>query len=170
MRSLISILFLIPLLINCQSERTAISKYPAHVGNIEFDEKIDDPNFKRCILDDRYAFQYYNDSEGFQYKGEKLAIIEKLNKSDIHSDKNSNGYITVKFLVNCQGMTGLFRVQQINNDYLEENLDNELKEKLLTFTKSLDGWMPKEIEGKKIDYYQYVTYKIVDGKISEILP
>ncbi|WP_378179378.1 hypothetical protein [Chryseobacterium zhengzhouense] len=147
-----------------------ISKYPAHVGNIEFDQNIDDPNFKRCILDDRYAYQYYNDSKGFQYKGEKLAIIEKLNKSNILSDKNSNGYITVKFLVNCQGKTGLFRVQQINNDYQEVDLDNQLKDKLLTFTKSLDGWMSKEIDGKKIDYYQYVTYKIVDGKISEILP
>ena len=170
MKNVLFLLFLIPLLSNCQTEKATISKYPAHVGNIEFDQNIDDPNFKRCIIDDQYAYQYYNDSKGFQYKGEKLAIIEKLNKSNILSDKNSNGYITVKFLVNCQGKTGLFRVQQINNDYQEVDLDNQLKDKLLTFTKSLDGWMSKEIDGKKIDYYQYVTYKIVDGKISEILP
>ncbi|MBB4807045.1 hypothetical protein HNP38_002349 [Chryseobacterium defluvii] len=163
------ILILASSLASCQSEKP-VRKYPAQVGDIKFDEKIDDANFKRCIPEDQYRYQYYNDSNGFQYRGEKIAIIEKLAKSDIYSDKKTNGYITVRFLVNCEAKTGLFRVKQINNDYQETVLDNELKNKLLTFTKSLDGWIPKEIKGKKIDYYQYLTYKIVDGKVSEILP
>ncbi|MEF9480397.1 hypothetical protein OWR28_24350 [Chryseobacterium sp. 1B4] len=41
---------------------------------------------------------------------------------------------------------------------------------MLQFTKSLDGWMPKEIQGLKVDYYQYLTYKIENGKVSEVLP
>jgi hypothetical protein len=49
-------------------------------------------------------------------------------------------------------------------------LDEELENKLLKFTKSLDGWMPKEIKGLKVDYYQYLTYKIENGKVSEVLP
>jgi len=45
-----------------------------------------------------------------------------------------------------------------------------MEEKLLRFTKSLEGWIPKEIKGFKADYYQYLTYKIEDGKVSEVLP
>jgi hypothetical protein len=28
----------------------------------------------------------------------------------------------------------------------------------------------KEIKGLKVDYYQYLTYKIENGKVSEVLP
>lgn len=170
MKNLLFLLFLLPLLSNCQTEKASVSKYPAQVGDILFDKRTDDPDFKRCIPENKYAYQYYNDSKGFQYKGEKLAIIEKLAKTDLTADGKFNGYIVVRFLVNCEGKTGLFRVKQIDSEYHEVNQDNQLKDKLLSFTKSLNAWIPKEIEGKKIDYYQYINYKIVDGKVSEILP
>ncbi|MFC4381715.1 hypothetical protein [Chryseobacterium bernardetii] len=58
----------------------------------------------------------------------------------------------------------------MNSELKDIALDQELENKLLNFTKSLNGWMPKEIEGLKVDYYQYLTYKIEDGKVSEVLP
>jgi hypothetical protein len=79
-----------------------------------------------------------------------------------------NGDITVRFLVNCEGKTGLFRVRQMNTGLTEP--DKKTGRKALRFTKSLEGWIPKEIKGFKADYYQYLTYKIEDGKVSEVLP
>ncbi len=76
----------------------------------------------------------------------------------------------MRFLVNCEGKTGFFRVQHMNPDLKETALDEALENKLLQFTKLLDGWMPKEIKGLKVDYYQYLTYKIENGKVSEVLP
>ncbi|WP_167032254.1 hypothetical protein [Chryseobacterium sp. Tr-659] len=58
----------------------------------------------------------------------------------------------------------------MNRDLKDMILDPELENKLLQFTKSLDGWLPKEIKGLKVDYYQYLTYKIENGKVSEVLP
>ncbi|WP_172625767.1 hypothetical protein [Chryseobacterium panacisoli] len=55
-------------------------------------------------------------------------------------------------------------------DLKDTVMDEELENKLLQFTKSLDGWMQKEIQGLKVDYYQYLTYKIENGKVSEVLP
>lgn len=81
-----------------------------------------------------------------------------------------NGYITVRFLVNCEGKTGLFRIQKMNTDLKETEPDIELGNSLLQFTKSLDGWMPKQIKRFKAGYYQYLTYKIENGKVSEVLP
>ncbi len=169
MKNIFLIIFLIPLLINCQTEK-AVSKYPNHVGNVEFDEKQDDPNFKRCG-ENKYAYQYYHASEsGIPFKGEKLDIIRKLEKENIASSKSVNGYITVRFVVNCEGKTGIFRMQEMDENYIEKELDKKLSDQLFTFTKNLKGWIPTEIEGKKIDYYQHLTYKIENGKVSEILP
>lgn len=170
MKNLLYILFFLPILFSCQSEKN-VTVYPNQVGDIIFDKNIDNPDFKRC-MDKDYGIQYYsiNNSNGLQYKGEKITIIRELEKLNLSSSKKINGYITIRFVINCEGKTGLFRVQQMNEYYQEENFDKDFSVKLLNFTKSLNGWIPIEIRGKKLDYYQYLTYKITDGKVSEILP
>lgn len=161
------ILFLLPILFSCQSEKT-LTVYPNHVGDIEFDESIDGSDFKKCFVDFS-SFQYYN-FDGLQYKGEKFEIEEKLEKLNLQTDKKSNGYVTIRFVVNCDGKTGMFRIQQMNENYTEKQFDKKFVDKLLNFTRSLNGWIPKEYSGIKINYYQYLTFKIQDGKIAEILP
>lgn len=158
-------------LFSCQAEKKT-GKYPDTVGDIAFDEKLDEAGFKKCGAgkDRPFSFQYYHGPKMFGYKGEKIAVVEKLKKEYIYSEKKVSGYITVRFLVNCEGKTGLFRLKHMNSDLKDVSLDEELENKLLEFTKSLNGWMPKEIEGLKVDYYQYLTYKIEDGKVSEVLP
>jgi hypothetical protein len=171
MKNVFLIILLIPLLINCQTEKSAVSKYQNHVGDIVFDEKLDDSSFKRCYEKD-LGNQYYSGhgSSSLQYRGEKIAIIKDLEKAKIVSPKNENGYITIRFLVNCEGKTGLFRLQQINEEYKEMTFDKKFSDQILSFTKNLDGWIPMEDEGRRWDYYQYLTYKIENGKVSEILP
>ncbi|BAP33846.1 uncharacterized protein CHSO_4809 [Chryseobacterium sp. StRB126] len=158
-------------LFSCQAEKKT-SKYPDTVGDIAFDDRLDEAGFKKCGAgkDRPFSFQYYHGPKMFDYKGEKIAVKEKLKKENIYSEKKVNGYITVRFLVNCEGKTGLFRLKHMDSDLKDVVLDEELENKLLEFTKSLNGWMPKEIEGLKVDYYQYLTYKIEDGKVSEVLP
>lgn len=171
MKSLVLVLSFIPMLISCQSEKTYVSKYPAQVGDIAFDEKLDDADFKRCLPENSYAYQYYNgNSSGIQYKGEKLSIIRKLEKENIQLSKDISGYIIIRFVVNCEGKAGIFRMKQMDENYTEKELDKNLSDQLLYFTKNLNGWIPKEIQGKKVDYYQYLTFKIEHGKVSEILP
>ena len=167
MTKFLYLLFILPLFFSCQSEKT-ISKYPAHVGDIQFDEKVDDANFKKCFVYP-FSFQYYN-FDGFQYKEEKLEIEKKLERLNLKSDKNPNGYITIRFIVNCEGKPGMFRIQQMNENYKATVFDKTFTNQLLEFTKSLNEWIPKEYLGIKINYYQYLTFKIKDGKISEILP
>ncbi|MCJ8155209.1 hypothetical protein MKJ01_15695 [Chryseobacterium sp. SSA4.19] len=140
------------------------------MGNIEFDNKQDDPHFKKCSNNERRVFQYYNDSKGFQFEGEKIRIENGIQALNLSEDKNSNGYITIRFVVNCEGRTGMFRVQQMDENYIAKKFNQKIVNQLLLFTKDLEGWVPKKIEKEKVDYYQYVTYKIENGKVSEILP
>lgn len=158
-------------MISCQAEKNT-GKYPDTVGDTSFNEKLDDAGFKKCGAgkNDSFSYQYYHGAKQFGYQGEKIAIVEKLKKENIYSEKKINGYVTIRFLVNCEGKTGWFRLKHMNTDLKDAALDEELENKLLKFTKSLNGWVPKEVEGLKVDYYQYLTYKIEDGKVSEVLP
>jgi hypothetical protein len=153
--------------INAQSSE---NKYLNEVGDIQFDSKIDDPTFKKCNPDE--SFQYYNFSKGFQYKGEKYEILElfkNLFKSDLKL-LHETGYITIRFLVNCEGDTGLFRIQQMNNNYKRIFFNKNTVDTIMSFVKSLNNWPIQEYDGKKVDYYQYLTFKLENGIITEILP
>ncbi|CAI9679606.1 hypothetical protein EAVVTKC53_01055 [Elizabethkingia anophelis] len=167
---ILSLLQLMFINFNSVNAQNMDSIYPEQVGNIKFDPKIDDINFKICNSES--IFQYYNFSKGFQYKGEKFEILKKWEeiKSLNVEKKGLTGYITIRFLVNCEGNTGLFRVQQMDENYKPISFDNGIKELLLNFVKSLNGWIIAIDNNVKVNYYQYLTFLIKDGIVKEILP
>lgn len=167
MKPFFFILFFFSLLFNCQTEKTE-SKYPYQVGDIEFDAKLDDPNFKVCNYPKVY--QYYNFGDGFDYDGEKMTIIEELEKLNLKDSDSKSGYITIRFIVNCEGKSGWFRLAEMDSNYQVIKFDSKFSASLLDFTKNLKGWKTKVAKEKNVDYYQYLTFKIKDGKVSEILP
>lgn len=161
--------FLFLLYINMIDAQNIENIYPNEVGDIAFDAKIDNPNFKIC--NPGISLQYYNFSKGFQYSGEKYEILKLWNKVNNPNIKSSlNGYITIRFLVNCEGKTGLFRIQQMDENYNEILFEEDIQSELLKFIKSLNSWTPLIYKGKKMDYYQYLTFKMKDGIVQEILP
>lgn len=168
MRKLFFLLFLVPILGGCQN-LSQKSTYLKSVGDISYDSAIDKKDFILC--DANNIKQYHNNHQGLEYKGEKIAIMEEFNKKYIPvNDKNCNGLVRVRFLVNCKGETDRFRAISMNEEYKETTFDSKIIEQLLTISKSLNGWIPKIMEGKEIDYYQYLIFKMKDGQIIEILP
>ena len=169
-QQLIALLIFLATLNSCGQKKEAVEKanYPEHVGDIEFNKDLDDPNFKVCDQD--RVLQYYNFTKGFQYKGEKPKINEHFAELKTSLFKKESGYVTIRFIVNCEGKTGRFRIQQMNNDFEEKSFDKQLVDKLLQLTKALDGWIVGEYNGKIFDYYQYLTFKIEEGRLIEILP
>jgi hypothetical protein len=163
------ILILLTTLYSCgQAQKNEIN-YPLQVGDIYFDSKIDDPNFKLC--DEERVFQYYNFGMGLLYKGEKIKINEHF-RGELESKEkmDESGFLTIRFIVNCKGKAGRYRVQGMNNDYQEKQFNENLTNQLLSLTKQLDGWIVGEYEGRAYDYYQYLTFKIEKGKLIEIMP
>ena len=150
------------------SDQTSI--YPRHVGDIAFDEAIDEKGFQLCN-GEKEVRQYFNFSKGLQYEGEKLAIIEtfKSEYKPIQSEKET-GLIRIRFIVNCKGQSGRFRTICMNNDYQKKDFDNRIINQLLTITKKLSGWRIMPDNSKPHDYYQYLIFKMESGQIKEILP
>jgi hypothetical protein len=169
MRKIVLIPILLTTLFSCAQEKKVKPGYPAHVGDINSDPKLDDPNFKPC--DEEAIKQYYNFGKGLQYKGEKPKINEHFKVRLKTSDKkNESGFLTIRFIVNCAGKTGRFRTQGMDENYNRKTFDDNLTDQLVTLTKIMDGWVIGEHDGKTYDYYQYLTFKIEDGRLIEIMP
>jgi hypothetical protein len=145
------------------------SKYLKSVGDIEYNDKTDKKDFYLCNEND--IMQYHNDYEGLQYKGEKIAIIDIFNKQYIPiNNEEDNGLIRIRFVVNCKGETDRFRLISMDYNYKEKIFSQKVTKQLLSICMNLDGWIPKKLEGKQMDYYQYLIFKIKNGQIIEIMP
>ena len=161
-------LFAFIITVSCaQTQET--KEYPAVIGDIEYDPALDDPGFRVCNVGE--VFQYYNFGKGVQFKGEKIRIVEYFSKKFKGTEfKGEHGYITIRFIVNCEGSTGRFRVQEMDFDYQPKTFSKKLTAQLLSLTQNLDGWMVGMYEDHAFDYYQHLTFKIEDGNLTEIMP
>lgn len=146
------------------------SKYLRWVDDIEYDPKIDDPEFELCFGDEN-VYQYFNTGNGLKYKGGKIEYEEIFYNEFIPQNiKNEDGLIRIRFLVTCNGDIGRFRIIAMDNEYQEKVFDKKIMQQLIRITRSLKGWMPKKDDKKPIDYYQYLIFKIKDGNLIKILP
>jgi len=141
-----------------------------YVEDIQFDINIDDPHFSTCN-GDNHIIQYFNNSEAIEFEGGKRAIID-IFKQDYVPPKNSKftGLIRIRFIVDCEGNTGRFRVLSMNYDYKKVDAPQEITDQLMSITKRLNGWRTKTLNDISHDYYQYLSFKIVIGEIEKILP
>ncbi len=162
-------LFVLLSLVGCDKEKVEKIKYPRQIGDSSFNVEKDDSSFIPCNGDNKIV-QYFNYGKGLEYDGEKKALINVFKEKYVPVDVNENGLIRIRFVVNCKGDTGRFRITQTNNNYKEFSFDEKITSQLLKITQDLKGWKVKEKGEEKIDYYQYLIFKIKKGKLIEILP
>lgn len=167
MKQLIFLLLLICAL-GCSNQN-----HQQDVGDIPFDPAMDNPDFKICGRESSIKQYYVRGSSLLPagYKGEKRALEKAvLEQYAFPVSESENGYVTIRFIVNCHGAAGRFRVEQMGLDYQPRVFDPALVRQLLIITQSLDGWIPVSRDGKTYDFYQYLTFVLRNGQIVKILP
>lgn len=153
-----------------QSEEN--ESYLRWVGDIEFDEKTDNPDFQLCYTDNAIR-QYFNFSKGVQYKGEKPAIIQHFKENYQPVASKQSGLLRIRFVVNCKGETDRFRLMGMDENFQPMDFETEISHQILDLTKKMEGWLPiemEEMDNMTLDYYQYLIFKIYNGEIIEIMP
>lgn len=153
---------------SCASQQEATASYPPNVGDSQFDPTLDDKRFKVC--NGQNVLQYYNFGKGVQFEGEKQKIDAHFAPMKKQKYGDDSGFITIRFIVNCEGKTGRYWIQSMNNDYQPDEFDKSLITKLLSSTQSLEGWKVGEFDGRRFDYYQHLIFKIENGRLIEIMP
>ncbi len=167
-KSTIYLLLLILSAVGCKSAKNE-SDRRNFVGDIIANEELDDATFNICGSE-KEVFQYFNTGKGISIDREKKALDTKLFKLFKDNTFRDNGYVRIRFIVNCRGESGRFRVLTSDLQFNEIKMSASTTEPLLKACKDIKGWKPLIYDEKPRDYYQYLTFKIVDGKIKEILP
>lgn len=157
-------------LLSCNStEKDKAQTYSRWVGDIAHDPEMDDEHFQPCHGDD-LIFQYFNMRQGLQFEGEKIAIERYFAKNYQPVETDQSGWVRVRFIVNCEGETGRFRVLESDENYKERPFDKRISDQLLKLSKNLNGWKIQSKDNQPIDYYQYLLFKIKKGKIENVMP
>lgn len=153
---------------NSNTNNPEESKYLRWVGDSEYDALMDDSAFQICHKESD-VYQYFNFSQGMKYSGERTALRKAFEVYQ-NVDVPESGMVRIRFVVNCKGETGRFRLITSDFNYQPFTFDARITDQLLEITKSLDGWIPLPNLEEPKDYYQYLIFKIENGEIKEILP
>jgi hypothetical protein len=93
-------------------------------------------------------------------------FLQKHNAID-----SGNGYITFRFLINCEGEMQRVQVLQTDEKYISYHFNKNLVNDLFGFLKTLDKWrIAKAKNGDTVFYKAFITFKINNGKIINIIP
>lgn len=138
------------------------------VGDIPFDPSIDDPAFSVC--DRQHVLQYYN--TGSWYLDHKKEISRYfISHYKVGGDTvNQTGYLTIRFIINCSGETGRFRLYELDSAYGAFRFNKAVSGQLLTLVRQWKGWQPATYRGRVYDSYQYITFRLKKGRVVCITP
>lgn len=138
------------------------------VEDIVQDSLQDDVSFKLCNSNEQ-IIQYFNNGKGVEYMGGKKAIDSLFFSSYQKVDSDKSGMIRIRFVVNCTGETGRFRMLSADLNYQPTLFPDAVSTQLVQITKSMKGWQTKTWKDMKIDYYQNLIFKIEQGQLIHIV-
>ncbi len=141
------------------------------IAYIDPSNTIDDnPDFKLCGKENEID-DYYNRDQRAGLNGGKGSwwrILERMLKPEkLH---NESGYLTFRFVINCEGTVGRFITEQADLNFVKKEFNSETINHLYEIVSSQKDWLPSGNENGLFDSYVYVTFKLKDGKIIELLP
>ncbi|KRG29637.1 hypothetical protein [Salegentibacter mishustinae] len=146
---------------------TAWGYYQAthRIGELEANDRIDDNNFKLCN-EDKVAEYYGMNTD---YIGGKKAIKNRI-LSELQSlDFKESGLLTYRFVVNCKGEIGRFRLKATNEDLQKTEVNSKNIQEIEKELRDLKNWNPAgNKSGYTYDSYYILNFKIENDKIVDI--
>ena len=137
-----------------------------NVGDIAFDAKTDNPKFQFC--NPNFVLQGYelktSADESRAWISDQLKQKFKFNPTW----KEQTGFVTVRFAVNCFGLTDRFRSMGVSAKLISIEFQPALTEYLIKLVREIK-WPVQTHRLQAVDYYEDVTFKIVKGELKEAL-
>lgn len=152
------------------SEKT----YTKRVAYIDVKKALHTENFEVC--DSTYIVDYYNRgrNDSIHRRTEYISNKNGLRKEVLAKYENKNyadsGYLNFRFIVNCKGEAGAYVIHENDLDLNPKKFNSELVSQLFDITVNLKKWKPNFMRGKERDSYMYISYRIENGNITEIIP
>lgn len=119
----------------------------------------------------QYAYFY---SVGGKYPENSATLLKKVQTylQQKNESYTNSGYITFRFMIDCEGKPlAKTRVLQTDENYVTCHFEKKLVDELFAFYKTLDKWkIIKSKEGVSYSYKAFITFKIRNGKVINIIP
>ncbi len=80
-----------------------------------------------------------------------------------------SGFITLRFVINCEGASGEFETLEMDANYKSYNFVPGISEQLMQLAKKMDKWIPLELDGQVYDERKIITFSIQKGAIKAIM-
>ena len=148
--------------------------YTKRVAYIDLQKALHTENFEVC--DSTYIVDYYNYAKGdsvfrrTEYATKKNGLRKEVLSKYENKGYSDSGYLNFRFIVNCKGEPGAYVIHENDLDLNPKKFKAELVEQLLSITVGLNKWNPNFMRGKERDSYMYISYRIENGDITEIIP
>jgi hypothetical protein len=116
---------------------------------------------------------YYYQVEG-KYPKSSITILKNVQTFLQHTNKiyQGNGYITFRFRIDCIGHR-MKRTQVLQTDeyYKSYHFNKDFVNELYLFLNMLNDWkIGKNNSGSVFSYNAFITFKIKNGKVINIIP
>jgi len=152
------------------SEKT----YTKRVAYIDLQKALNTENFEVC--DSTYIVDYYNRGRDdsihrrTKYNTNKNGLRKEVMSKYKNRNYSDSGYLNFRFIVNCKGQAGAYVIHENDLDLNAKKFNSELVRQLFDITVGLKKWNPNFMRGKERDSYMYISYRIENGNITEIIP
>lgn len=142
-------------------------KYPSYVGLIDSNTATQITNdYKLCGKGILYG--YYHSAAPKIYKGNKKQFREFIFSNFQKEKFSENGYLNLRFHINCKGQVGNLEINELNDDFARVSFSSELVDHIIELIGSPDNW--ETYEGGDYNYYMNLNFKLENGEITEIIP
>lgn len=167
MKSYILLVFVCITLFSC--DYYVINSHDTHVGVIQEKQRWDKEDFKVCF-EEKIFPSYYGSPQTNYSQGKDSLRNFYLNNFNNNGYTSESGYITIRFVINCEGKAGRYEVLETGLDFKEKKFKSHIPQHLNELTRRLRAWQPLEFSGTAYDSFFHLTFKIENGEIIEILP
>ena len=134
--------------------------------------------FATCDPIDLILYYYHkrndctaNNCKDSGFLGGKGALKKYLKETvDLALLENESGYLTFRFIINCYGIAGHFVTEEVDLNFEEKRFNSRTRDHLFNLLSSVKRWQALLYPDQYRDSYAYVTFKLKNGAIVEILP
>jgi hypothetical protein len=80
-----------------------------------------------------------------------------------------DGYVIVRFLVNCDAEVGRLRIESLDDGFMEQEAPEGLMSLIKKSVKALDQWIITNPANVGKDHSKYMNFKIKNGQVDAII-
>jgi hypothetical protein len=122
------------------------------------------------LCNPNYSYQYWNVNAKNEISSYQILKDWKAFYKNSEGVKLPTGFLTIRFFMSCKGELCCFRFYELDDKYRKTTYRQGLKDQLIAYVKQMGGWKQAQKEGKILNYYYYLTFKIQDNDFKTVAP